>query len=160
MTQDIKNAWSALTDLTVTNLASLAAGNWWQSGRLTNPSPSYDLIEIFWEIVYSSAPPAGDYLWWKLIAGDGGSLGNEIWGGGIGASEGQITSAAAIAEVDQAGMGWQHNWMTSHGATFKDGRQFPLFAQDFQLLVSPRVIRSLASGTHRVRVRFGNSQLQ
>jgi len=159
MSNESKILWGAITDLTVTNLASLADGNWWQSGELNDASPSNELMRIWWEIVFNATPIAGDYLRFKLARGDGAAS-NEIWDGGIGTSEGQITVAAAKAAVAQATMPqWSHYWATDHGVTFKGSKTISVAGHSWQLLVSPRG-EALAASGQRLRYQLGTRQQQ
>lgn len=159
MANESKILWGSVTDITLTNLASLADGNWWQSGELNDASPSSELIRIWWEIVFNATPVAGDFLWFKVARGDGAAS-NEIWDAGVGTSEGQVTAAASKAAIEQSPMPtWTHYWATNHGATFKGSRMVPLHGHSWQLLVSPRG-EALAAGTHRLRYQVGTPQLQ
>lgn len=151
---DFKVVSDTITDFsTLTNLHSLADGNWWQSGEINDASPSDQMVRIFWEIVFNATPVAGDYLWFKLARGDGAAS-NEIWDGGIGTSESEISAAANIAAVDQAPMPqWTHYWATSHGTTFKGSRLVSLHGHSWQLLISSRG-EALSSSGNRVRYQY------
>lgn len=160
MPAEISLQWdTSPTDLTVTNLASLADGNIWNSGNLDPGNPSPQAVRVSYEIVFNATPVAGDYLEFRCISADEASS-NEIVGGGVSTSEGAITSAASKAEALQGSSLLKvHAWDTSHGATFKGS--FDIFnpGPSWQLLIRP-VGEALASGTHRVRVRYLSPEYQ
>lgn len=150
---------STPTDLTVTNLASLADTNLWQSGEINDASPSYEGVRISYEIVFNATPVAGDSLRFYLASGDEAAS-NEVWGGGIGTTEGQITTAAAKAAVKAALYPvHEHAWQTSHGTTFKGSFTVYNFGPSWQLLIEANG-EALAAGTHRVRRRYFTTQRQ
>lgn len=159
MANEIKIDWEAAVDLTVTNLASLADGNFWQSGAIDPGDPAPQVVRVSYEIVFNATPVAGDSLQFFFASGDEASS-SEVWSGNVGTSEGQITAAAAKAAVE-AGceLVHQHAWQTSHGTTFKG--HFDLWSPgpSWQLLVKAAG-EALASSGHRVRRRYGSPQVQ
>lgn len=159
MAGESKILWGTATALaTLTNLNSLADGNWWQSGEINDASPSNELVRIWWQIVFNTTPVAGDYLWFKLARGDGHA--SEIWDAGIGASESEISTAASIVAVDQAPMPqWSHYWATNHGATFYGSKTVGLPGHSWQLLVSARG-EALAASGHAIHYQYGTAQAQ
>lgn len=159
-TDDIRINWGAITDFpTLTNLHSLADGNWWQSGEMNDPDPSNELVRIWWELIFNLTPVAGDYLWFRIARGDGAAV-SEIWDGGIGTTESEISVAASIAAVDQfPGPSWSHYWATSHGTTFKGSKTIGIPGHSWQLLISARG-EALAAAGNRVRYQYGTPQRQ
>ena len=159
MANETKILHDTITALsTLTNLNSLADGNWWQSEEINDPSPSNEAVRIWWQIVFNATPVAGDYLWFKLARGDGHA--SEIWDGGIGTSESEISTAAAIAAVDQAPMPqWTHYWATNHGTTFKGSHTVGLHGHSWQLLISARG-EALASSGHAIHYEYLTPQAQ
>lgn len=158
---DLKYRWTTPTDLTLTSLASLADGNIWQSGLLTDGPPTFMAVRFSYELVFNATPVAGDHLQFYIPEGDEAAS-NEIWDGNIGETIGQITTAAAIAAVLAAFSGnayHAHYWQTSHGTTFKGSFRAYEIKQSHQLLVRP-VGEALAAGTHRLRVSYYTLQRQ
>lgn len=164
MPAEIQIQWAstAPTDLTVTNLASLADGNIWRSGNLdpaASGAPVPQVVRVSYEIVFNATPIAGDYLEFRFANADEAAS-NEILDGNIATTEGTITTAAARAEA-LAGtrLVRVHAWETSHGATFKGS--FDIFnpGPSWQLLVRP-VGEALSASGHRVRVRYGSPEYQ
>lgn len=149
----VKRKFDTLTAFsTLTNLHSLASGNWWQSGEINDSDPSHEAVLIWWHIVFNATPIAGDYLWFKLATGD--QDGTEIWDAGIGTSEAEESDAADIAAIDQCPMPqWTHYWATGHGTTFKGSRIVTLKAPSWQLLISARG-EALASSGSVVKYRY------
>lgn len=147
------------TDLTVTNLADLADGDVWQSGALDPGDPAPQAVRVSYEIVFNATPVAGDSLQFFHAAGDEAAS-NEIWDGGIGATEGQITTDAAVAAVEAAcPLVHQHPWQTNHGVTFKGSFDIWNPGPSWQLLVKASG-EALESTGHRVRVRYLSPQVQ
>jgi len=159
MANETEILWQSVTDFsTLTNLHSLADGNWWQSGEINDASPSNEFVRISWELVFNATPVAGDYIWFKIARGDGAAS-NEIWDAGVGTSESEISTAASIAAIDQAPMPqWTHYWATNHGVTFKGLHVVGLHGHSWQLLVSVRG-EALTTG-NRVRYQYGTPQAQ
>jgi hypothetical protein len=160
MATDFKIDWgSAPTDLTVTNLASLADGNIWQTGALDPGGPSPEIVRVSYEIVFNATPVAGDSLQFFFASGDEAAS-NEVWNGGIGTGEGQITTAAAKAAAEAGcDMVHQHAWQTSHGTNFKGSFDVANPGPSWQLLVKAAG-EALAPSGHRVRIRYGTTQSQ
>lgn len=160
MANEFKIDWEATpTDLTVTNLASLANGNLWQSGEINDADPSNEILRISYEIVFNATPVSGNSLRFYLAKGDQAAS-SEIWSGGIGTSEGQITTAAAVAELQAAiGPVYEHAWKTNHGATFQGVFDVYNFGPSWQLLVEANG-EALASTGHTIRRRYGTFQQQ
>lgn len=161
MANELKVSWSTIAALTVTNLASVADGNLWQSGEQNDSNPSYEYLEIFYEIVFNATPVAGDLLRFFLAKGDQDAT-SEIWDGGIGTSEGAITTAASIVAVEQGCMQVHaHAWATNHGTTFRGHFTMParVWAPSWQVLVMPDG-EALAASGHSVRYRYGVPQYQ
>lgn len=160
MANEIKIDWEATpTDMTVTNLASLADGNIWQSGEINDASPTNEILRISYEIAFNNTPVVGDSLLFYLARGDEASS-SEIWSAGIGASEGQITTAASIAAVQAAIYPvHEHAWQLSHGTTFKGVFDVRNFGPSWQLLVEANG-EALASTGHTIRRRYGSFQIQ
>lgn len=160
MPAEIQLQWATSpTDLTVSNLASLADGNVWRSGNLDPGNPAPQVVRVSYEIVFSATPIAGDYLEFRFASADEAGS-NEIIDGNLSTSEGAITVAAdRAAAIQGSRLVRVHAWDTSHGATFKGS--FDLFnpGPSWQLLIRP-VGEALASGTHRVRVRYGSPEYQ
>ena len=152
--------WDATpTDFTLTSLASLASDDMWQSGEINDATPTYQIVSISYELDTVS-PGAGDHLAFYIAKGDEASS-NEIWSGGIGTSIGQITTAAAVAEV-QASIGIPahiHAFQTNHGVEFKGLFNFWFFGPSWQLIVHT-VGMALAASTHRLRYRYGTPAAQ
>lgn len=159
MANESKILWGTVTALsTLTNLNSLADGNWWQSGEINDASPSNQFMRIWWHIVFNATPVAGDRLWFKLARGDG--HGTEIWDADIGTSESEISAAADVAEIDQAPMPeWSHWWATSHSTTFKGSRTISIHGHSWQILVKT-VGEALAASGHAIHYQYGSNQLQ
>lgn len=160
MANDVKIAWAGTpTDFSpITNLNSLADGNIWQSGEISDASPSNEILRISYELV-AVTPAADDSLIFYLAQGDEASA-NEIWTGGIGTSESEISAAAAIAEVQAAcPIMWEHAWQTSHGTIFKGHFDIWNFGPSWQLLIEANSV-ALAASTNRLRFRYGTTQIQ
>jgi hypothetical protein len=157
---EVKIQWDTNpTDLTVTNLASLVDGYFWQSGALDPGNPSPEVVRVSYEIVFNATPVAGDYLEFYIANGDEAAS-NEIWNGGIGTSEGAISTAATIAAIVQScDLVRSHAWATSHGTTFKGFIDIFNPGPSWQLLMRP-VGEALAASGHRVRTRYGNREVQ
>jgi hypothetical protein len=158
-TTDLLIAWDATpTDFTVTNLESLGSGDIWQSGELNAGPPNDQVARISYQIVFNTTPVAGDSVIFRWAWGDQASS-NEIWSGGIGTSEGQITAAAGKAEA-RAGcpVVHEHFWKTSHGTTFKGFFDVFSFGPSWQLLIEANG-EALTTG-NRVRYRYGTAQSQ
>lgn len=160
MPAEIKLQWdTSPTDLTVTNLASLADGNFWRSGNLDPGNPAPQVARVSYEVVFNATPVAGDYLEFRYARADEASS-NEIIDGGLATTEGAITAAAGKAEAEAGSRIVRvHPWQTSHGATFKGSFDIYNPGPSWQLLIRP-VGEALASGTHRVRVRYGSPESQ
>ena len=157
---DLPIRWEAVQDFAdITGLNSLADGDIFQTGVVTDASPTFQIVEISYEIVFAAGLVNGDYLAFYHAKGDEAAS-NEIWRGGIGETAGQITAAAAIAEV-QAAMRpvHAHAWQLSHGTTFKGIYQVWYFGPAYQALVQPNGNPLAASG-HRFRYRYGTPQSQ
>lgn len=158
MPTDVKQKFETLTPLTVTNLHSLADTNWWQSGEINDVDPIAESVLIWWHIVFNATPVAGDFLWFKMAFGDEDST--EIWDGNIGTSEGQITSAANKAAVEQfPGPSWTHYWATSHGTTFKGSQIVPLKSPSWQLLLKASG-EALASSGSILKYRYRSPRIE
>ena len=160
MTQDVLITWdSAPTAFTSPNLESLADGNIWQSGAIDDASPSMEWVRISCSVIFSRAPGAGDSLIFRLAQGDE-SASDEIWSGGIGTSESEISTAASIAAI-QATMPpvYQVPWQTNMTASGFEG-MFDLYSPgpSWQLLIEANG-ESLTTG-NVVRYRYGTSQIQ
>ena len=158
--EDLRIRWeSAPTDMTVTNLASLASGTLWQSGEINDASPSHEILRISYELDFNATPVAGDSLRFYLAIGDEAAA-NEIWDGRLGTAEGQITAAASIAEAKQGcALVHEHAWATSHGVEFKGHFDVYNFGPSWQLLIEANG-EALAAATNRVRRRYGTTQRQ
>lgn len=114
-------AWGTTTTFgSFTNLHSLADGNIWRSGSVTDTSPTTGILQISYNIVFNATPIAGDYLGFWVVGDDGDGT-TPYWPGSIAATQGAITTAATISEFLQAaGQPNQlHFWATSHGTTFR-----------------------------------------
>lgn len=159
MPNNVKYDWDTITDLTVTNLASLADGNIWQSGDLDPGDPSPGFVKVSYELVFNATPVAGDRIDF-LYASCDEAASNEIRDGNIGGTEGQITTAAAKAAVQAScPVVRSHYWETSHGTTFKGSFIIPNPGPSWQLLIKP-VGEAFAAGTHRVRIRYTDDEVQ
>lgn len=162
MANEVLIKWDATpTDFaTLTNLNSLADGNIWNSGELNDATPSNSIVRISYELDFNATPVAGDYLAFWVISGDEAAS-NEIWDGGIGTTEGEISTAAAVAEA-LASLGQPahlHAWRTSHGVEFKGHFDFFNFGPSWQLCIQV-VGEALAASTNRVRYRYGRIEIQ
>lgn len=160
MANKIKIAWDATpTDFsTLTNLHSLADGNIWQSGEINDATPSDNWLRISYELIFNATPVAGDSLIFYLSKGDEAAS-NEIWAGGIGTSESEISAAASIAEAQQAcPIVWEHAWATSHGTTFKGIFDVRNYGPSWQLLIEANG-EALTTG-NRLRYRYGTEEVQ
>ena len=162
MVNAILITWDATpTDFgTITNLNSLADGNIWQSGEINDASPSDQILRISYELVFNATPVAGDYLAFWIASGDEASS-NEIWDGGIGTSESEISVAASVAEA-LASLGQPaktHAWQTNHGTTFQGHFDVFNFGPSWQLLIQASGEALSATG-NRVRYRYGTPEVQ
>lgn len=159
MANEIQIRWDATpTDFsTLTNLHSLADGEIWQSGEHNDATPTDQIVRISYELIFVT-PGAGDSLIFYWAYGDEASS-NEIWSGSIGTSEGEITTAGPIAEVQQGCMRiWEHAFATSHGTTFKGAFDVWNFGPSWQLLIEANGA-ALTTG-NRLRFRYGTPQVQ
>jgi len=155
---DVLIQWDAApTDMTVTNIASLADGDIWRSGEFNAADPSELFLKISYEIVFNATPVAGDYLRFWLAMGDKDSIG-EIWPGDIATTEGKITAAGATAELEQSLSPVKvHHWVANHGTTFRGVFTLGLesWSPSWQLLMQPNGEALSASG-HTVRYSYGH----
>ncbi len=157
MANEIRLKWGSSAGLTVTNLASLADGNIWQSGSQSNSSPSQRLLKVSYKIEFNATPVSGDYLAFYIATSD--DNGTPLWDGGIGTSEGQITSAASKAAVLSALIEvHRHAWRTSMGAVFQ-GSFIVEIEPTWQLLVVPNGEALKASG-HTINIRYATEEVQ
>lgn len=139
---------------TLTNLHSLADGNIWNSGAISNTSPVEQIAQISYNLVFNATPVAGDYLAFWLINEDGDAT-TPYWPGQIGATEGEISAAGSIAEA-LAAMGQPHHihaWQTSHGATFRGLFNAWLPKEDWQVCIRA-VGEALSASSNVVRYRY------
>lgn len=146
--------WGNLTSLTVTNLESLVAGNVWQSGVISNPvSPDIEVyVRVWYHCIFNTTPVAGDSLNFHIAEGD--DDGTEIWMGGIGESESEISTAATIAAIEAAIPPVHvHPWVTSHGTTFKGKFIDSLVGPEWQILIKA-VGEALTTG-NVVKYQYG-----
>lgn len=144
---------------TLTNLHSLADGNIWQSGEINDSNPANELLAISYELVFNATPVAGDHLNFYVAYGDQAAS-NEIWDGGIGTSESEISTAASIAAVQQSvPVARCHMWQTNHGTTFKGSFVVPLNGPSWQLLIEA-VGEALAASGNLLRYRYGSREVQ
>ena len=152
--------WKTIAQITtVTNLNSLADGNIWQSGEINDADPGHTYLKIWYKLVFNTTPVAGDSLIFWIGEGDG-EASEEIWEGGIGTSESEISAAASIAEVEQAlTIAHTHPWNTDHGATFKGSFIWSLPHTSWQLLIQADG-EALASSGHLLRYQYGTPQAQ
>lgn len=158
MAGEIKYTWGTLTDLTVTNLESLADGNIWQSGEINDGEPSNEVVEVSYKCVFNTTPVAGDHLKIFQAFGDQAAS-NEIWDGVIGVSESEISAAASVAAVLSAlSPVFVHSWRTNHGTTFQKVLVLPLVWPSWQLLIQASG-EALTTG-NIVRYRYGTPQVQ
>lgn len=155
----VKQKFDTLTTFgTLTNLHSLADGNWWQSGEINDTDPINEAVLIWWHLVFNATPVAGDHLLFKLAFGDEDST--EIWDGGIGTSEAEVSTAASVAAIDaMPGPKWSHRWETDHGTTFKGHKVVPLDAPSWQLLVKAEG-EALASSGNLVKYRYVTTRIE
>ena len=153
-------AWGSTTTLgTLTNLHSLLDTNIWNSGEITDASPTNQLVGISYNIVFNATPVAGDTLHFWAISSDGDS-GTAYYPGSIGTTEGEISAAAAKAEA-LAAIGQPHHihaWQTSHGTTFRGLFQAFIYSPDWQILIRANGEALSASG-NVVRYRYATSEL-
>lgn len=153
-------AWGSTTTFgTLTNLHSLASGNLWNSGEITDTSPTNEIVQISYNIVFNATPIAGDTLHFWVIGSDG-DAGTEYYPGQIGTTEGEISVAANIAEA-LAAIGQPHHihgWQTSHGTTFRGTFDSFIYKPDWQVLIRANGEALSASG-NVVRYRYASSQV-
>lgn len=162
MANESKILEQAATGLTVTNLESLPAGDFWQSGVISLDGADteiYDQIMIVsYEIVLAASPTDGDAVEFYLAAGDDEA--SETWDGNIGESEGTISTAAAVADVESALPTPHHLQAYVSGAnlTLKGSFEIAIPTHEVQILVrSPD--QALGTG-NVVRYRTATPQLQ
>ena len=155
--------WENPVDLTLTGLASLMAGNMWQSGALLNASPHHEFLEIWYELIFAGTPALAlnDGIRFYLAKSDQAAS-NEIWVGDLGATVGAITTNPEIAAVQAAArVVHAHSWQTNHGTTFKGAS--PLiegYGPSFQVVIQPFGGVDFAASGHRVRTRYGTRAYQ
>ena len=159
-TNNVEIAWdSTPTNFTITNLESLADGNIWQSGVIDDATPSKEWVRISFALIFNTTPVAGDSVIFRLAQGDEAAS-DEIWSGGIGTSESEISTAASIAAI-QATMPpvYQVAWQTNMTASGFEG-MFDLYSPgpSWQLLIEANG-EALTTG-NVVRYRYGTSQIQ
>jgi len=160
-TNDIRINWDATpTDFaTIINLNSLADGNIWQSGAIDDAEPSNQIVRISYSLTFNVTPISGDLLKFYIATGDEAAS-SEIWPGGIGTSESEISTAAAIEKVQAALNPVRlHAWTTNLGTVF-DGLfdvWFP--TPSWQLLIEASG-EALAATGNTVRYRYGTPQQQ
>lgn len=150
--------WSAPSALTVTNLASLAAGDLWVGGVQTAAGQVW--LRLWYEIVFAATPSNGDGLRWWIGGGDGGTP--EILEGNLGTAEAAVTTAGPIAEIVAAlsQPAKRHVWQTSHTATFRGRFDYPLVPNRWVPVCQPYGATALAASGHTVRYQLGTPQLQ
>lgn len=159
MANEWKILWGTTTDITATNLVSLADGSMWQSGEINDASPSNEIVRVSYEITFNATPVAGDSLRFYLAKLDEAAS-NEIVAAGLGTSEGAFSTAAIIAQVQAVcPLVHEHAWRTNHGTTFKGIFDIYNFGPSWQILVQANG-EALSSGTQRVRRRYGSYQVQ
>lgn len=147
------------TDMTVTNLASLGDGNFWQSGEFNDATPSDFYLKISYEIDTSGPPPADQpVIAFSVVEGDMAAS-NEIWEGGLGTSEAAITAAAAKAEIESC--------YTVHHGHYHSGETGPVakgiftvhvHSPSWQLVIKNDWGSSLDASGHRVRYQYGTPE--
>ncbi len=157
MANEAKIDWDTLTDFgTLTNLNSLADGNVWQSGEITHADPGAIILRIWYELDFNTTPIAGDTLIFRMSYTDGGST-PEIWDGGIGTSESEITAP----EEAQQGCARVHThaWVTGHDVQFNGHFDVEMPSAGWQLLIEADG-EALASSGNTVRYQYGHPQYQ
>lgn len=161
MTDQFQLAWTSSPTAfgTLTNLHSLADGNIWNSGVIASASPTDYILQISYNLVFNATPVAGDYLGFWVIGNDDDGT-TPYWPGSISETEGEISTAGAIAEALAAIGNHHHNhfWQTSHGTTFRGDFLVFNFKPDWQLLIRA-VGEALASSGNVVRYRYATPQL-
>lgn len=160
MANEVLIKWDATpTDFaTLTNLHSLADGNIWQSGEINKATPTWEFVRISYELIFNATPVAGDHVNFWIASGDEAAS-NEIWDGGIGTSESEISTAANVVAVEQALAAPKvHHWATSHGTTFKGHFDYFNFGPSWQLLI--QVVGEALTTGNRVRYRYGTREVQ
>jgi hypothetical protein len=152
-------AWdSTPTDLTTTNLDSIADTSIWQSGEQNDATPTAYVTRISYELVFNAIPVTGDSIVFRWAKGDEAAS-NEVWQGGIGATEGAITTAASKAEVKAScPIVWEHPYKTNHSTTFRGTFDVWGFGPSWQLLVEANG-EALTTG-NTIRYRYGKLQAQ
>jgi len=159
-TNNIEIAWDATpAAFTTTNLESLTAGYVWHSGLIEDASPSSEWVRISFALVSDSALSLGESFVFRLSQGDGAASG-EIWSGGLGTSEGVISTAGPAMAV-------QANCPIVHEVAFRtnlatDGYEgvFDIYSPGprWQLLIWAQG-EGLTTG-NVLRYRYGTSQIQ
>ncbi len=102
MSNEIYTSWIVSQAPDVTNLQALAAGDIWQSDNITTgpiAGKQHMLCRISYKIVLNAAAAGGDKITFYIFHGDEHFPTDEIWDGGVGETEGQITTAAAKAAI-------------------------------------------------------------
>lgn len=160
MPNEIPIKWDANpTDFTVTNLATLANGNLWQSAVIDDSDTAHSFIRISFELIWSAAISVGDRFQFWILNGDEAAS-NEIWPGGVGTSgPAQITAAASIAAVKAIPPSWGVGMITSHGTTVKGSFTVEAQGPSWQLVLGPEG-GAVSSGTQRLRYRYGVYEVQ
>lgn len=144
---------------TLTNLHSLGDGAIWNSGVITNTSPTDMIVQISYNLSLS-AIAAGDYAaFWVIGNDDDGTT--PYWPGSVSESEG-VTTAGANAAIILASVGQPHHihsFVTSlANTTFRGSFFVHNFTPDWQLLIQT-VSTSLAASGNVVRYRYATPQV-
>jgi len=160
MANEIKILWDSTPAIMSTaSLDNLAAGNIWQSGEVNDANPANQILRISYSLTFLNTPVSGDLLKFFIAQGDRASA-SEIWHGGIGITQSQITLAARIAEVHAAlSPVHQHAWQTTHGMTFEGIFDVWFSGPSWQLLIEP-VGEALDGNGNKVRYTYGTPQKQ
>jgi hypothetical protein len=158
MAEQFQLAWEASTALaSFTGLHSLADGNIWRGGEITDASPTRQMIEISYNLVFNVAPVVGDYLAFWVVGSDGNAT--PYRPGAIAGTVGAITAAAAIAEFLQAAgqPDHSHHWATNHGLTFQNSFLVENYRPAWQVCIRA-VGEALAAAGNVVRYRYVTTQ--
>lgn len=160
---DIAMRWGSKTDLTITDLNSLADGNIWHSAEINDAgSPVERALRIWYELVFNATPVAGDSLKFYVLGGDE-DANSEIWQGNFDptAAQGEISTAATLAEIKAAAgvPDHVHAWQANHGTTFKGMFTVYDFPESWAVLIEADG-EALAASGNRVAYQYGVPQTQ
>ena len=159
-TNDIRTNLGDVTDFMVTNLLGLGSGQIWRSNRIQEGSPHSDQVMISFSLLCDAAVAADETIKFYHARSDEASA-SEIVDGGIATTEGKLTAANDISDV-QDGVDLNHTVRIDRVNQRVKG-SFIVFSPgpSWQLLIEiESVAGGFAGSGSIVRYRLGTPQIQ